>query len=298
MKKQINPTIKAHLIRSAFYLLLLIAVCAIPFALAQRNKPSSAPAQPTKAPPTKAQIAAVSGKILQSDAPAALAGRVASGKPGGRQNALPHGVRTAPLLARISPLPLRRSGSLGAPALVGPRPPRAPHVILYDQYDNAALNSTSSQNFEAAFDLFDDFLGDDFVVPGGETWNISEVDCLGVYFNGVGPANSFNVYFYTNSGSNLPDTLVYTATDQPYTALDGLNFVITLSAPACRTEGTYWVVVQCNMDFGVGGQWGWTDRTVQANAGAAWENPPGGFGVCLTWGRRNTDCGIDAGVPD
>ena len=37
MKKQINPTIKAHLIRGAFYLLLLVAVCVIPFALAQRN---------------------------------------------------------------------------------------------------------------------------------------------------------------------------------------------------------------------------------------------------------------------
>ena len=37
MKRQINPTIKAHLIRGAFYLLLLLAVCAIPFALAQRN---------------------------------------------------------------------------------------------------------------------------------------------------------------------------------------------------------------------------------------------------------------------
>src|SRR5919197_599319 len=37
MKKQINPTIKAHLIRSAFYVILLLAVCVIPFALAQRN---------------------------------------------------------------------------------------------------------------------------------------------------------------------------------------------------------------------------------------------------------------------
>src|SRR4029077_19998285 len=37
MKKQINPKIKAHLIRSAFYVLLLVAVCVIPFALAQRN---------------------------------------------------------------------------------------------------------------------------------------------------------------------------------------------------------------------------------------------------------------------
>src|SRR5206468_3551792 len=42
MKKQINPTIKAHLIRSAFYLLLLLAVCAIPLALAQsRNRGTS-----------------------------------------------------------------------------------------------------------------------------------------------------------------------------------------------------------------------------------------------------------------
>src|SRR3954468_17554382 len=44
MKKQINPTIKAHLIRGAFYLLLLVAVCAIPFALAQRNMKQNAAA--------------------------------------------------------------------------------------------------------------------------------------------------------------------------------------------------------------------------------------------------------------
>ena len=37
MKKQINPTIKAHLVRGAFYLLVLLAVCAIPLALGQRS---------------------------------------------------------------------------------------------------------------------------------------------------------------------------------------------------------------------------------------------------------------------
>ena len=36
MKKQNNQSIKAHLIRSALYVLLLVAVCVIPFALAQR----------------------------------------------------------------------------------------------------------------------------------------------------------------------------------------------------------------------------------------------------------------------
>src|SRR6476619_2484753 len=37
MKKQIKPHVKAHLIRGGFYLLLLLAVCVIPFALAQRT---------------------------------------------------------------------------------------------------------------------------------------------------------------------------------------------------------------------------------------------------------------------
>jgi hypothetical protein len=37
VKKQIDSSIKAHLLRSALYLLLLLAICAIPFALAQRN---------------------------------------------------------------------------------------------------------------------------------------------------------------------------------------------------------------------------------------------------------------------
>src|SRR5262249_53129311 len=37
MKKQTNPNIKAHLLRSGFCLILLVVVCVIPFALAQRT---------------------------------------------------------------------------------------------------------------------------------------------------------------------------------------------------------------------------------------------------------------------
>ena len=66
MKKQIDPTIKAHLIRSAFYVLLLLAVCVIPFALAQRNTKQRI-AKPT------ANLAAA-GK--QAGAPASLVGAV------------------------------------------------------------------------------------------------------------------------------------------------------------------------------------------------------------------------------
>lgn len=41
MKKQINSIIKAYLVRGAFYLLLLLAVCAIPLALGQRASKQS-----------------------------------------------------------------------------------------------------------------------------------------------------------------------------------------------------------------------------------------------------------------
>ena len=58
MKKQINPTIKAHLIRGAFYLLLLVAVCAIPFALAQRH-PAAGKISRTVSNPNSARIPAL-----------------------------------------------------------------------------------------------------------------------------------------------------------------------------------------------------------------------------------------------
>jgi hypothetical protein len=53
MKKQSNTTIRAHLIRGAVYPLLLLAVCAIPFALAQPTPtPTASPSATATASPT------------------------------------------------------------------------------------------------------------------------------------------------------------------------------------------------------------------------------------------------------
>lgn len=172
--------------------------------------------------------------------------------------------------------------------------PTAPNVVLYDQYDNAGLAATSSQDFEAAYDAFDDFVADDFVVPTGESWTIDEVDVQGVYFNGAGPSVSFHVFIYQDA-AGLPGAQVYSALDQTYTG--GPDFVITLATPAVLSEGTYWISVQSRMDFLVGGQFGWQDRTLQSNSASAWQNPGGGFGVCPTWNTKTTcvpGSGVDA----
>ena len=48
MKKQINPSIKAHLLPTLFILLSLLAIAVIPFAQAQRHQPEQAQTDETQ----------------------------------------------------------------------------------------------------------------------------------------------------------------------------------------------------------------------------------------------------------
>src|SRR5713101_4201990 len=186
MKKQINPTIKGHLIRGAFYLLLLLAVCAIPFALAQRNainRGVSNPASNSNLP------------VSQFNVDSRL---------------LPYDVRGVPGLARTSQFP-QTSGARAAHMLPIPRPPKAPQVILYDQYDNASTIVTVCAAFADLPNSSAD-LADDFVVPAGQTWNVESIDADGAYFecpNEVCPgATDWNVFIYADNGG-LPGAQVY-----------------------------------------------------------------------------------------
>src|SRR5438132_8765293 len=279
MKKQINPTIKAHLLRSAFYLLLLVAVCAIPFALAQRNAAKRSVAKPSIQPnvPANRDFSRATGPVTLPDA---ASGIVPSGNTG------------APLLGEQAPTV--SSGAIGVRKLGILPYPNAPQVILYDQYNNASTVASLSATF-TDFPTFSADLADDFVVPGGQTWNVQSSDADGLYLNGPGPAASFNVFFYADSGS-LPGAKVFSATNQPFTQ-SGSTFTVNLPSPAVLTAGTYWVEIQANMTFNPNGEWGWTGPTVQSNHPAAWQNPGGGFGMCPTWTVK-TVCIPTAGGPD
>lgn len=158
-------------------------------------------------------------------------------------------------------------------------------ALLYSQVDNPGTVSLNSQNFEAAYDAYDNTAADDFLVPKNVKWSINGVAATGVYFNGLGPANSFNVVFYQDAG-NKPGAAGPTRTNQTYSNVGG-EFRIKIS-PAVNIPGGangrhVWMSVQANLDFGVGGQWGWTDRTTTNNSPANWQNPGGGFAVCPSW---------------
>ena len=158
---------------------------------------------------------------------------------------------------------------------------RAPNVVLYDQTGTPGVNGTSSQDFEPAFDPFDDMAADDFTIPAATNWSITGATFTGVYFAGPGPMPSMNVTFYNNA-AGLPGSVACpTANVVPTLDVAG---TVTVAFPPCNLgPGTYWISAQSRMDFGVGGQWGWIGSTVQAANGAVWQNPGGGFGACPTW---------------
>src|SRR5690349_17564168 len=126
MKKQINPTIKAHLIRGAFYLLLLVAVCAIPFALAQRNtiKRSVATTENKSKMATKLARAARASGPAQATMLAGVHQKAASQSSADSQLRA-YDVRPAPFLPRLSQVPQKSSGAGGAHVIPMLRPPKA-----------------------------------------------------------------------------------------------------------------------------------------------------------------------------
>ena len=172
-------------------------------------------------------------------------------------------------------------------------------ATLYDQTSGASVTATNSQNFEPANAAFNDFTADDFVVPANTTWSLSEIDVLGQYFNGTGPATSVNVFLY-NDNAGLPGTQIAAYTSiVPTGGTSSPNFNIPIPATSL-TAGTYWVSVQANESFTPNGEWGWVDRSPTANNGAAWSNPGNGFAtVCHPgYGRRTTCVTGDLAAPD
>lgn len=194
-------------------------------------------------------------------------------------------------------------GAQGRPIVVAPAGDGV-HVvdqtqaILYDQYDNQGANALTSQNFEAVYDAYDSFLADDFVIPNGVNWVINQIDVDGVY-SVAGPAASFNVFLHRHvPATNLPfNSPTAQKLNRPYTVVGASTFRINLMGQgntiriSANQSRHWWISVQANLDFdaGAGGQWFWTDRSVQSNAPSAWKNPGDGFGTgCTTYSNMNT----------
>jgi subtilisin-like proprotein convertase family protein len=169
-----------------------------------------------------------------------------------------------------------------------------PLGVLYNQ-TGAQANGSPSQVFEPANTAFNSQSADDFLVPAGATWNITQMTANGI---GAGAPTSVNVFFYANSGSNLPGTAIATFNNVTTFTQAGGNYTVTLPSTVSLPGGRYWVSFQVNMAFATGGQWFW------GNFGApvigneyAFQNPGGGFATpCTSWGYAGSGCNVGGGA--
>ncbi|MDB6147712.1 MAG: hypothetical protein JWO45_1376 [Spartobacteria bacterium] len=151
---------------------------------------------------------------------------------------------------------------------------------LYDQTGNDSGSANTSQNFESSFDQYDNQGADDFTVPKGHTWTVSEVDVTGQYRYSGGSADTANVFFYKDK-KGAPNKKALAECDDVSTNDSGATGSFALSLGKCAPSlaaGTYWVSVQANLDFSnPAEQWYWGTTTGALGAPAVWQDPNGGW---------------------
>lgn len=163
---------------------------------------------------------------------------------------------------------------------------------LYDQ-TNACSDGVASQQFP---DFGDSRLqaADDFTVPAGATWTLERVYNQGL-FSVAGPFDSVIVEIYDNTGpGGLPGGLYCQETG--LTSAGGTsdpNLDVTLDGSCVVGEGTWWVSVLTDQDFGVAGQWFWAQNASNNGSEYAFQDPDGLVGTsCPSWGLGSTTCGV------
>jgi hypothetical protein len=181
--------------------------------------------------------------------------------------------------------------AVAAPTVAGHGAASPPVVqkskVIYGQNGTDSGIAIVSQNFESSFDIYDAMAADDFKVKKA---TVVEVDVVGVYFNGLGPATSANVGFYKNK-KGLPGKVLQEYSNAPVKDNGSGSFAIAV--PKTVVKGTTWVSVQANLDFASGGEWGWESQTGVVGNPAAWQNPGDGFATgCTSW-KAETSCIAD-----
>jgi hypothetical protein len=147
-------------------------------------------------------------------------------------------------------------------------------AVLYDQRDTMPVVGTTSYE-NTQFPNSTSQMADDFTVPAGQSWNISEVDVIG---NGSGSV-PMNAFIYSDGGTH-PGAQLFA---QAQIAAPGApSYAIPLSGVPLLAHGTYWVSVQ---GYGPDAtQWFWIRRSRQSGNRAVFRSPGGGFGSgCLDW---------------
>lgn len=168
--------------------------------------------------------------------------------------------------------------------------------------------AANSQSYlDAVLGGYNNSGADDVAVPACESWSVNLIEVAGHYFDPLmlgmlGPAESVSVYIFADAAGE-PNTVDYASALYVYEGInysDNGDFDFTIPLPtAALLEGgaagtTYWVAVRANMALLSGGQWGWTESTVDLGSNVShWQQSNGttldGITGCVNdWQDRST----------
>jgi hypothetical protein len=131
------------------------------------------------------------------------------------------------------------------------------------------------------YDAYDAEGADDFVVTWSHGWNVERV---GVYASVDNPAGlmGMHVTVYDNDGGR-PGSAVCSFPGSSYSQTGSNYFVTDLPTPCALMQNTYWLSVQPQVDYSVGGTSYWHTTWSQIGNPGQWRNPGGAWGQCPTW---------------
>ncbi len=170
--------------------------------------------------------------------------------------------------------------------------------VLYDQRAVPSTEHFPSQQFQGAQADFSSQGADDFVVPDGGMWSVTQVTALGVYRDGLGAAASVRLFVYADDGGR-PGAELLRYTGLPVQNDAGGDLTVALAPSAVLAAGTYWLSFVVVMGGSGIRQWLWTKQATETPIGAEmhWRNPGDGFGLdCTDWQPLTTGCGDDGGL--
>lgn len=167
-------------------------------------------------------------------------------------------------------------------------PSTASAVVLYDQMANPGAETTYSMDYVPPNDVQ---AADDFTIPAGQQWTITQVDVLG-----DGGSFDNHIRIYSNAGG-LPGAVLFDG-DKIVPANKGADFESPLPSPPTLGPGTYWLSIAAPAF------WSWTNSTSTSGSAAVWQNPSGSFalgpnpGCGTSWTIRSTCFPESASEPD
>ena len=155
----------------------------------------------------------------------------------------------------------------------------APATLLDGR--GAKQADVASETFLAPNQAYDSEAADDFVVPAGSTWTLTEVEVTGSSTGSSRYGTSFRVRVYNSSGSTPGGTVLLDRTS--VATGSGGSYVLPLSNAPALPAGTYWLSVQSVVGSAPGSQWYWNRTTgAEVDFFRVWRNPGGGYGTNCT----------------